>query len=153
MEICLWRSLEASFRISVIPITAEYRVVLPRWVSVVKNPPADAGDMADAGLTPGLGKTSGGGNCNPLQYSCLENSMDRGAWKATVHGATKEWDTTEWLTNSNLRVERSQTSLSGGITLKDDLVFNQQRGTEKSCISLLLSFHLFWKLIVGITLV
>ena len=58
---------------------------------MVKNPPADAGDMGDAGLTPGLGKTPGGGNCNPLQYSCLENSMDREAWWTTVHGVAKSW--------------------------------------------------------------
>ena len=54
---------------------------------VVKNLPADAGDV---GSVPGLGRPPGGGNGNPLQYSCLENSMDRGAWRATVHGVTKE---------------------------------------------------------------
>jgi len=48
--------------------------------SEVKNPPAHAGDVGDAGLTPGSGKTPGGGHGNPLQYSCLENPMDRGAW-------------------------------------------------------------------------
>ena len=59
---------------------------------VAQNPPANAGDV---GAIPGLGRSVRGGNRNPLQYSCLENSMDRGAWKATVHGVTKEWDTTE----------------------------------------------------------
>ena len=48
----------------------------------VKKPPADVGDTEDAGLIPGLGRLPGGGNGNPLQYSCLENSMDRGAWWA-----------------------------------------------------------------------
>ena len=48
--------------------------------SVVKNPPANAGDIGDAGLIPGSERSSGRGNGNPLQYSCLENSMDRGAW-------------------------------------------------------------------------
>ena len=57
--------------------------------SVVKNPPDNVGDTLDVGLIPGLGRCSGGGNGNPLQYSCLENSMDRGAWWATVHGAAK----------------------------------------------------------------
>ena len=52
--------------------------------SVVKNPPVNAGD---AGLIPGSGRSPGERNCNPLQYSCLENSMDRGAWRATVHGS------------------------------------------------------------------
>ena len=58
-------------------------------VQVVKNPPASAGDIRDAGLIPGLGRSSEEGNGNPLQYSCLENPMDRGAWWATVHGVTK----------------------------------------------------------------
>ena len=52
---------------------------------MVKKPPANAGDIRDAGLIPGLGRSSGGGHGNPLQYSCLENAMDRGAWWATVH--------------------------------------------------------------------
>ena len=54
-------------------------------VLVVKNPPANAGDT---GSIPGLGRPPGGGNGNPLQYSCLENPMDRGAWWATVHGVS-----------------------------------------------------------------
>ena len=55
---------------------------------MVKNPPANAGDIKDTGLIPGLGRHPGGGRGNPLQYSCLENPMDRGAWRATVHGVT-----------------------------------------------------------------
>ena len=57
--------------------------------SVVKNPPANAGDAKDMGLIPGVGRFPGVGNDNPLQYSCLENSMDRGAWWAIVHGVAK----------------------------------------------------------------
>ena len=53
---------------------------------MVKNPSVSKGDAGDMGLIPGLGRSSGGGNGNPLQNSCLENSMDRGAWQATVHG-------------------------------------------------------------------
>ena len=56
---------------------------------MVKNPPANAGDIRDAGLIPGLGRPPGGGYGNPLQYSCLENTMDRGARWATVHGVAK----------------------------------------------------------------
>ena len=63
---------------------------LPSWLSV-KNPPASAGD---AGLIPGFGRSLGGRNGNPLQYSSLENLMDRGAWQATFHGVAKELDTT-----------------------------------------------------------
>ena len=62
--------------------------------SVVKNPPANAGDIGDAGLIPGSERSSGRGNGNPLQYSCLGNPMDRGVWQATVHGVAKESDTT-----------------------------------------------------------
>ena len=62
---------------------------------MVQNPPANAGDTIDMGSIPGLGRSSGVGNGNPLQYSCLENPMDRGAWRATVHGVAKETDTTE----------------------------------------------------------
>ena len=57
---------------------------------VVKNLPAHAGDAGDTGLIPGLGRYPGVGNGNPLQYSCLENAMDRGAWRSTVHGVAKE---------------------------------------------------------------
>ena len=56
---------------------------------VVKNPSANARDEGDAGLIPSLGKSSRGGNGNPLQYSCLENPMDREAWQTTVHGVAK----------------------------------------------------------------
>ena len=51
----------------------------------VKNPPANAGDVRPVGSIPGSGRSLGGGHGNPLQYSCLENSMDRGAWRAAVH--------------------------------------------------------------------
>ena len=53
--------------------------------------PANAGDMRDVDSIPGLGRSPGGGHGNPLQYSFLENLMDREAWRATVHGATKSW--------------------------------------------------------------
>ena len=56
---------------------------------VVKNPPGSAGDIRDTDLIPGLGRSSEGGHGNTLQYSCLENPMDRGTWWATVHRVTK----------------------------------------------------------------
>ena len=62
---------------------------------MVKNLPADERAGGDEGLIPGLGKSPGGGNGNPLQYSCMENFMDRGSWWATVHGGHKESDMTE----------------------------------------------------------
>ena len=52
---------------------------------VVKNLPANAGDVRDAGSIPGSGRSPGGGHSNPLQYSCLKNPMDKGDWQTTVH--------------------------------------------------------------------
>ena len=67
--------------------------------SVVKKVPANAGDM---GSIPGLGRSPEEGNGNPLQYSCLRNPIDRGAWWATVHGVRRESDMTEQLNNNIL---------------------------------------------------
>ena len=53
--------------------------------------PANAGDIKDVSSIPGSERSLGGGNGNPLQYSCLENPMDRGAWQVTVHRVTKSW--------------------------------------------------------------
>ena len=61
---------------------------------MVKNLPANAGEVRDIGSFPGSGRSPGGGNGNPLQYSCLENPMDREVWQDTVHGVT-ESDMTE----------------------------------------------------------
>ena len=71
---------------------AEQRAFLV--VLVVKNPPANSGDITDPGSIPRSGRCLEEGNGNPLQYSCLENPMDRGAWQATVHGVA-ESDMTE----------------------------------------------------------
>ena len=68
--------------------------------SVVKNL---SGNTGDTGLVPGLGRTPGEGNGKPLQYSCLGNPMDRGAWWATVHGVTKESDTTDHVIDGEMR--------------------------------------------------
>ena len=68
------------------PLTGASQVAL-----VVKNPSANAGDVRDKSSIPGLGKSPGEGNGNPLQYSCVENPMDRGAWRATVHRVRQSW--------------------------------------------------------------
>ena len=67
-------------------VTAQSLVAL-----VVKSPTASAGDEREVGSIPGLGRSPGGGHGNPLQYSCLRNPMDRGAWRATVHRVAKSW--------------------------------------------------------------
>ena len=72
-------------------LSVPQEVALPEGVLVVKNLPASAGDTGDAGSVPGLGRSPGEGNGNPLQYSCLENPMDRGTWQVKVHGVAKSW--------------------------------------------------------------
>ena len=67
----------------------------PQVALVVKNPPTNAGDARDVGSIPGSGRSPGGGYGSPLQYSCLENSMDRGTWLTTVHEVAKSPGTTE----------------------------------------------------------
>ena len=64
---------------------------------MVKKPPANAGDTKDAGSTPGVGRSSGGGHGNPLQHSGLESPMDRGAWRAIVHRVAKSCLWIKWL--------------------------------------------------------
>ena len=58
---------------------------------MTKNLPVNSGDKRKEGSIPGLGRSPRGGNGNPLQYYCLGNALDRGAWQATVHGVTKSW--------------------------------------------------------------
>ena len=81
--------------ISIIYLSIFPYIYIAIWASkvalVVKNLPVNAGDIRDVDLIPGLGKSPGGGHGNPLQYSCLKNPMDRGAWQTTVHGVTKSW--------------------------------------------------------------
>ena len=69
---------------------------------VVKNLPANAGDVRDVGSIPGLGRSPGVGSGNPLQYSCLESPVERGAWWATVHGIAKNawWATVHGVAKS-----------------------------------------------------
>ena len=74
------------------PLTGVSQVTL-----VAKNPPVDAGDRRDMGLILGLGRFPGGGHDNLLQYSCLKNPMDRGAWRAVIHRVTKSRTQLNWL--------------------------------------------------------
>ena len=74
--------------------------------SAVKNLPATAGITGDSGLIPGLGRSLGGGNCDPLQYSYLKHCMDRGSWLAEVQGGHKDLDVTEQLNMHELLSSR-----------------------------------------------
>ena len=72
---------------------------------VGKNMPANAGDKRDTSSILGLGRSPGGGHGNPLQYSCLENPMDRGAWRATVHGVAKSWTWLKWASQACMIIQ------------------------------------------------
>ena len=85
-------SYKASWSVSLCVLYWASRVVL-----VVKNPLASAGHVRDTGSVPESGRSPGGGHGSPLQYSGLENPMDRAAWWATVHRVTKSWTQLKWL--------------------------------------------------------
>ena len=68
---------------------------------MIKNPPANAGDVRNTGSIPGLGRSPGGEHGNPLQYSCLENPMNRGAW----------WDMVHWVAKSQTRLKQLRTNI------------------------------------------
>ena len=79
--------MSSHFSCLLIPACPELRA--SQVALVVKNPPATAGDLRDSGSIPGLGRFPGGGHGNPFQYSCLENPVDRGAWRATLQRVAK----------------------------------------------------------------
>ena len=89
---------------------------------VVKNPPASGGDTGDTGSIPGLGRSPGEGNGNPLQYSFLEKPMDRGAWWATVHEVAKSQT---WLSSSTTATWGGQKTVCD--VCERDAVFSTQR--------------------------
>jgi len=86
-------SQDSSPKSELIPWRLNRHLLIKFWASqmalVVKNMPANAGDIRDVGSIPGSGRSPGGGHGNPFQYFCLEKSMDRGAWQVTVHGVAK----------------------------------------------------------------
>ena len=131
---------------------------LPRWRWWWKNLPANAGDTRDSGLIPGSGRSPGGGHGNPLQYSCLENPVDRGAWQATVHrvAESRTWlkqlskHTQRWMAHAvgkyQFVVDRASMGLQWrgvpGISDEGDLKVGEPEATSDvwaSCKQILLS--------------
>ena len=97
---------------------------------MVKNLPANAGDLRDMGLIPGSGRSLGGWNGNPLQYSCLENSMDRGAWRASVHEEAQRWTWLKWL---SMQVRRCWDRLGKNVGLRQmSYAYNSPAGILSS---------------------
>ena len=90
---------------------------------MVKNPPANAGDIREMGSIPGLGRSPGERNGNLLQYSCLDNSMDRGAWRAIVHGVAKSWTQLSDFTSSDSILKSRDITLSTKVCLVKAMVF------------------------------
>ena len=80
---------------------------------MVKKPPADPGDVKDMGSISGSGRSPEGGHGNPLQYSCLENPTERGAWQATVHGVAKSWTQLKQLSTHTCRGDRERWGTAG----------------------------------------
>ena len=99
--------------------------------SVVKIPPANAGDIEGLGLIPGWGRSPGEGNGNPLQYSCLENSMDGETWWATVHGVAKSPMWVSDFTFTNIKI----------LLLKVAIIKTIIQKTRKGKINILIATH------------
>ena len=93
-----WEKLFAKY-MSNIPVSIIWD---SRVVVMVKNLPANAGDVKDAGLIPGLGRSPGGGHGNPFHYSCLENPRDGGAWWVAIYGVTQSRTQQEQLSSSSM---------------------------------------------------
>ena len=126
------------------------RVTLNLVVLVVKNLPDGAGDVRDTSLIPVAGRSPGGGNGNPLQYSCLENPMDREVWQATVHGVTKSWTQMKWLSTqgqvcAKLCVKPTANIILNGRRLK---AFPLILGTRQGWPLLPLLFNILLKVLV-----
>ena len=95
-------------------------------VLVVKNPPANAGDIRGAGLIPGLGRSPGGGYGNPLQCSCLENPRDRGAWWAAIYGLAQSRTQLKWL-SSSIRITNKSHAYRRRHNLRGSMGWSQRR--------------------------
>ena len=91
MDSNIWGEINAFWSTSTSFLLGKINYRASLVAQLIRNPPANAGDAKEAGLTPGSGRSPGEGNGNLFQYFCLENSMSRGAWWATAHGVPKSW--------------------------------------------------------------
>ena len=106
---------------------------------LVKNLPANAEDTRDIDWIPGLGRSPGEGNCNPLQYSCLENPIDRGAWQATIRGVKKSQTWLSTHTDQCLPIPLHMNGLVFGIGhFKDTFSKKKSQISKPLCICQLL---------------
>ena len=111
---------------------------------MLKNQPARAGVVGDTGSIPGLGRSFGGGNGNPLQYFCLKNSMDRGAWQATVRGVTKSQTQLSARTHTHTHTH-THTPPVGSVSLEDPNTLSLfQNNTLKININISLHTEQVW---------
>ena len=103
-------------------------------VLLVKNQPANAGDLRDTGSIPEWGISSEGGHGNPLQYSCLENPIDRGAWRTMVCRVTKSWTRLKWHSVHHAALESITSML---LSVRTDVLSPLRAGTKERNIFLL----------------
>ena len=119
--------------------------IISLMAQLVKNPPANAGDTRDMSLIPGSGRCPGEGNGNSLQYSCLENSMDRGAWWVTVYRVAKSW--TRLSVHARARAHtHTHTHTHTGDEQKDERILNLNSIDIdflqlKFCVLVIRSYH------------
>ena len=106
---------------------------------MVKNPPANAGDINDVGLIPEFRQSLGGSHGNPLQYSCLENPMDRGAWWPTVHGITKSQTQLKWLSTQTLFAISSVSSVYLSLLIFLPIILILACGSSSSAFCIMFS--------------
>ena len=109
---------QAQVKIYIKKKSSKIQFGLPWWLSG-KEAGCNTEAEGDAGLIPGWGRSPGGGHGNPLQYSCLENPMDRGAWWATVHGVLKSWTRLKQLSTHICRIPLDTTKSIQSIQLSD----------------------------------
>ena len=138
---------------SILNFNRHYPIACFPGGAVVKNLPANTADTKDAGSIPGYWRCPGAGNGNSLQYSCLENSMDRGAWWATVHGVAESRTWLSTLTRKHIWLLSPKAGTLNSFTnsVQDDSALYEIKRTFKGPVNLKcchagFCFHFSWKM-------